>query len=127
MVSDTVLCQRLPERFNAQARLVQHARRLRAAFMLGAGDARYRFEIEGGRLAAVRKGPFLMNEWDFSMEADPEVWQQFWRPVPPPGFHDILALIKSRRLLVQGNLYPLMSNLLYFKAMLALPRSLGEA
>lgn len=126
MTTEALLQEVLPDRFNRQVRMIHHARRLRTTFQLCVGEACYRVTIAEGRIASVRPGPFVMNDWDFSLEADSAVWQQFWQKVPPPGFHDIMALIKARRLLVQGNLYPLMSNLLYFKTLLAIPRGLGD-
>ena len=38
---------------------------------------------------------------------------------PPPGDHDILAFVKRREMRLVGDLHPLMSHLLYFKALLA--------
>lgn len=114
---------RLPERFNTRLKLVQHARHLNTRFLLVAGPASFRIEISQGKISKVQPGPFTMGEWEFSIQADEETWQKFWLPMPPPGFHDILALSKAKRLAIQGNIYPFMSNLLYFKEMLATIRS----
>jgi hypothetical protein len=38
-----------------------------------------------------------------------------------------MAMIKFRRLRAEGDLYPFMSNLLYFKEVLACPRTQGAA
>ena len=40
-------------------------------------------------------------------------------PHPPPGFTDIFALQRKKLLRMEGNLQPLMANLLYFKDVLA--------
>ena len=53
------------------------------------------------------------------MRASQETWSQFWLPVPPPGSHDLFALIKRRALRVEGNLHPFMANLFYFKGVMA--------
>ena len=43
--------------------------------------------------------------------------------MPPPGGHDLFAMIKTRALSLDGDQYPFMSNLRYFKDLLALPRA----
>ncbi|MCC2595843.1 hypothetical protein LKR43_05765 [Pusillimonas sp. MFBS29] len=123
MVSVQESLEQLPERFNKRVRLVEYARRLNTRFLLIAGTASFRIEITNGKVSAVQPGPFIMGEWDFLMQADEDTWQKFWRPMPPPGFHDLLALSKAKRLSIQGNIYPFMSNLLYFKELLSAARS----
>ena len=45
------------------------------------------------------------------------------QPVPPPGFHDLIAMLKVRALRIEGDQHPFMANLRYFKDLLALPRA----
>lgn len=123
MVSVQESLEQLPERFNKRVRLVEYARRLNTRFLLIAGTASFRIEITNGKVSAVQPGPFIMGEWDFLMQADEDTWQKFWLPMPPPGFHDLQALSKAKRLSIQGNIYPFMSNLLYFKELLSAARS----
>jgi len=115
----------LPERFNKKLYFVQHAKRLNTRFLLVSGDASYRIQILEGKVAAVQTGPFIMGEWDFCIRADEDTWQIFWSPAPPPGYHDVMALSKARRMSIQGNIYPFMSNLLYFKELLSTVRHPG--
>jgi len=110
---------RLPEHFNQRLKLIQHARRLNTRFLLISGNDSFRITIAEGRVSTVQQGPFVMGEWDFLIQAEEETWQKFWLPTPPPGFHDVLALSKFKRMSIQGNIYPFMSNLLYFKELLA--------
>lgn len=114
---------RLPEIFNKRVKLVQYARRLNTRFLLISGDSTFRIEIANGKVSAVQPGPFIMGEWDFSIRAEEGTWQKFWLPTPPPGFHDVLALSKAKRMSIQGNIYPFMSNLLYFKELLSAGRN----
>jgi hypothetical protein len=53
------------------------------------------------------------------LRASRDAWEKFWQPLPPLGFTDIFALVKNKRLRIEGDLHPLMSNLLYFKDVLA--------
>jgi hypothetical protein len=65
--------------------------------------------------------------WRFALRAGAEVWRQFFQARPAPGYHDLMALIKFRRLRAEGDLYPLMSHLLYFKEVLACARPQADA
>ena len=60
-----------------------------------------------------------MPAWSFALRAPREAWDQFWLANPPPGFHDLMALVKRRALRIEGNLQPFMANLLYFKDVMA--------
>ena len=110
---------RLPELFNSRQKLIEHARRLNTRFLLISGDASFRITITDGKVSMVQPGPFIMGEWDFLIQAEEDTWQKFWLPTPPPGFHDVLALSKAKRMSIQGNIYPFMSHLLYFKELLS--------
>ena len=46
--------------------------------------------------------------------------------MPPPGFHDLIAMLKVRALRIEGDQHPFMANLRYFKDLLALPRARSE-
>jgi hypothetical protein len=67
-----------------------------------------------------------MRPWRFAVRADAEAWEEFWRPVPRPGFHDLFAMTKAGRATVEGDLQPLMANLRYLKEVLAAPRRLSR-
>ena len=42
--------------------------------------------------------------------------------MPPPHYHDLLAMAKRGVLSIDGDLQPFMANLFYFKEMFAAPR-----
>lgn len=122
MEFEQVLQQTWPGRVNARDRLIWRGRHLNTVFLLGIGDRHYVVKIEQGRLGPVRRGPFVMEDWSFALRASPQAWAEFCMPLPRPGFHDLMAMLKLRHLVIEGDLYPLMSNLLYFKEVLALLR-----
>ncbi|KRB93519.1 hypothetical protein [Noviherbaspirillum sp. Root189] len=108
----------LKELVNADERLVRRGRYIDTTFMVEIGDISYLIKVTEGRVADVSRGPFVMPTWSFAMRASTETWSRFWLPVPPPGFHDLFALIKRRTLRVEGNLHPFMANLFYFKGVM---------
>ncbi len=116
------LSERLPGLVNANAALVRRGRWMSCDFMIEVGEDQYLVRVRDGRLAGVDKGPFVMPSWSFAVRAPKDVWQAFWAATPAPGDNDIFALRKAGRMTLEGNLQPLMANLLYVKELLASPR-----
>ena len=106
---------------NADARLVARGLFVTTRFLIAIDDTYYVIAIEQGRVAKVTPGPFITPDYSFALRASREVWEKFWQPKPPLGFTDIFALVKQKLMRVEGDLHPFMSNLLYFKDVLAAP------
>jgi hypothetical protein len=117
--------EQLARLVNADERLVWRGRYVHTTFLLEVGDEAWLIHIDAGRVAAVTRGPFVMPTWAFALRASREDWALFWHEAPPPGSHDLFALVKRRALRIEGDLHPFMSNLLYFKAVLAMMRGPG--
>lgn len=116
----------LPELVNANERLVHRGRFLTAVMRLDIGADAYLISIDRGRIAEVRKGPFVMPFWTFGLSCPADALARFWQPLPPPGFHDLFALLRRGDLTLSGNLQPFMANLLYIKDVMASLRSPKE-
>ncbi|WP_339949555.1 hypothetical protein [uncultured Albimonas sp.] len=99
--------------------LAHRARGLSTRAMLRAGDAETLVELRGGAVVSVEDGPFVMPSWTFAISAPAEDWRLFLAPVPPPGSHDMMALVRRGAMRFEGDLHPLMANLMYFKLLLA--------
>jgi hypothetical protein len=111
---------------NADARLVRRGRFVDTTFMIAVDDAYSLIRIREGRVAKVTPGPFITPDYSFTLRASREVWEKFWQPRPPLGFTDIFALVKQKLMQVEGDIHPFMSNLLYFKDVIAAPRREGR-
>ncbi len=111
--------EQLAQAVNSNERLVWRGRYVETTFLVDAGDVSWLIEINAGRIASVTRGPFVMSAWTFALRAPREAWEKFWLAEPPPGFHDLMALVKYRTLRIEGNLHPFMANLLYFKDVMA--------
>ena len=116
---DVLWCEALASKVNADERLVWRGRHVSTSFLLQVDQAEYVIQIVAGRIAAVKKGPFPIADWVFALRASEASWAEFLKPVPKPGFHDVMAMLKLKHLKMEGDLYPLMSHLLYFKDVLA--------
>ena len=122
------LTDRLDALRNADDPLVAQGRLVRTTMLVDAGDQAAIVTISGGGVTAIRDARRLvMPSWTFALRAPEQEWEQFWEPAPRPGHHDLFALLRRKQLRLEGDIYPFMSNLLYFKALLALPRTASAA
>jgi hypothetical protein len=115
--------ERLGELANQDAWLVHRGRFLDVTLLIEIGPVPYLVRIHRGRIESIDKGPLVMPRWTFALRASEQAWSTFWTAAPPPGFHDLIAMIKMRALRVEGDQLPFMANLRYFKELLALPRA----
>ena len=121
------MIEKLPDLVNADAALVHRGRTLTVDVLIEIGQTPYYLSVERGRVR-VERGPLLTRSSSFAIRGGEAAWRQFWLPMPPPHFHDLFALAKRGEFRIEGDFHPLMSNLLYFKAVLAAPRRLtGQA
>jgi hypothetical protein len=107
---------------NADAGLIRRGRFVDTTFLIAIDEAYSLVRVQEGRIVSVTPGPFITPNFSFALRAPREVWEKFWQPLPPLGFTDIFALVKQKLMQVEGDLHPFMSNLLYFKDVLAAPR-----
>ncbi|MBN8989842.1 MAG: hypothetical protein J0H42_16440 [Rhizobiales bacterium] len=121
------MIETLQARVNGDAGLVRRGRYLTTSFLLEVGPSAFLVSIYEGRIVSMTPGPFVMPSSAFALRASEEEWKKFWSPRPPPGSNDIMALIKRRVLRADGDLWVFMSNLRYFKEVLAKLRTDGAA
>ena len=110
--------EQLPGRVNGDPALVRRGRYLNTDFMIEIGEAQHVVCVRAGRIESVTSGA-RMPAWRFALRAAAEDWAKFWAPVPAPGFSDIFALVRWKRMRIEGDLQPLMANMLYIKDVLA--------
>jgi hypothetical protein len=113
------MIETLTHKVNSDPWLVHRGRFLNTQFLLEVGTTQYLVRIHEGRIESVRTGPFVMPRWSFALRASSEAWSQFWQPLPKPGFHDLMAMLKFRTLRIEGDQYPFMCHLQYLKDVLA--------
>ncbi len=117
------LTERLQVLCTADDRLVAQGRLIRAKLLIEAGEQAAIVTILDGAVTEIAdRARLVMPSWTFALRASEQEWQQFWQPVPQPGHHDLFALLRRGQLAIEGDIHTFMGNLLYFKALLALPR-----
>lgn len=112
---------------NADAALVRRGRYLDTRFLVEVGDDGYLVSVRDGVVQSVVPGPFVMQDWDFALRAAADTWEKFWLAEPPPGYHDLVALMRYKRLRVEGSMLIFMRNLFYIKGLMASLRPAGAA
>ena len=110
---------KLVEKDERKETLSEMARYLNTNFIISTIDTEYLVNIEKGVVTSVQEGPFVMPSYNFKLTAPKDEWLKFLQPIPQPGSHDIIAMLRRKVLKFDGDLHPLMSHLLYFKLLLA--------
>ena len=115
--------ERLAAMTRIDDRVVHEGRYVSVAFLVEVGSDSYIVTLERGRVVDIAAGPFVMPRFTFALRASAEEWERFWQPTPPPGSNDLFALLRRSALRLEGDPHAFMANLLYFKALLAAPRT----
>jgi hypothetical protein len=122
-LSELDLINRVSALRKADDRLIAQGRLVRTKMLIEAGDQAAIVTIVDGSVTGIANASELvMPAWTFALRASEVEWAQFWQPAPRPGHHDLFALLRRKQLRLEGEIHPFMSNLFYFKALLALPR-----
>ncbi|HUA53707.1 MAG TPA: hypothetical protein VMB81_16160 [Candidatus Sulfotelmatobacter sp.] len=116
--------EHLPALVNDDPALVRRGRFLSVTFLVAVGEIGWLVRVREGRIDAVTRAPAMMADFRFALRAPADAWARFWQPVPEPGWQDLFALQRRKLLTMEGDLQPLMANLLYIKDVLASPRRL---
>src|SRR5262249_9792673 len=118
--------ERLPALLEHDPDLVRRGAFFDARFEVGIGSIPFDMTVVAGRVTALERGPFAMRSFRFAVRGSAEAWGRLWQPVPDPGWHDLLALVKRGCATLEGDLQPLMANLQYVKDLLTLPRRMSR-
>ena len=81
------------QRVNQDAELALIGRWFTTSFLFAAGNAEYVFHIQAGKLVEVQEGRRFDRPWSFAMRAPREHWENFIKPLPPPLFNEIFAMV----------------------------------
>lgn len=112
----------LKARAAGNALLARFGRDLDLALLIGDGDLDWLVEIERGAVVRVTQGPLIMPKTDLRLRAASETWARFLEPVPPPGYHDLFAMRRYRRIQIEGDISLMSAYLFYIKQLFALLR-----
>src|SRR5512139_501432 len=115
----------IPQLLARDAALMTRGRLLDVDCLLGPSPQPFHVAIRGGKIVEMTAAPVLMRSWRFAYRATPAAFAAYWQAMPPPGWHDLLALTKRGEATLEGDLHPFMAHLQYFKDLLALPRGRG--
>ncbi len=112
----------LPALAATSPELERRGRGLRAEVFLVAGEQSWLLSVQDGAVTGVKRGPFVMAAYDLAVRVDPEAWAKFCAAEPEPGWHDLMALRRKGKLVVEGDLRLFFAYLAWFKLIFALLR-----
>lgn len=112
----------LPARAAAAPGLARWGRHLTADVLVEAGQAAWILAIRDGTLVGASPAPVIMPRFDLALRFAPDGLARFLANPPPPGWHDLMALMRQGALRVEGNIQPFMAHLFWFKGVFALLR-----
>jgi hypothetical protein len=121
------MLENLAARVNGDTNLVRRGKHVNTTFLIAIDSTDNLVRVTEGRIVSITPGPFITPNYSFALRASRDAWEKLWSEKPIPGFTDIFALVKKKLLRIEGDLHPFMSNLLYFKGVLAAERSEGAA
>ncbi|MGW8270880.1 MAG: hypothetical protein ACWGNS_10530 [Burkholderiales bacterium] len=116
----------LAQRAKGDAYLARFGLDFDCVLLIGDGDPDWLVRIERGQVESVTRGPFIMPKTDLRLRAASDTWSKFLAPVPPPGYHDLLAMRRYRRIQIEGDIRLMSAYLFYIKRLFELLRP-GEA
>ena len=112
----------LPARAAAAPGLARWGRDLTADVFFSVGDAAWVLSIHKGVLISALPAPPLMPSYDLAIRAGAEDFARFLQDPPPPGWHDIMGLVRLGTFMIEGNVAIFMAHIFWFKGVLALLR-----
>ena len=92
----------LTEKNNRRNQLSIMAQYLNTNFMINTVENEYLINIEKGVVTSVQEGPFVMPSYNFKLTAPKDEWLKFLQPIPQPGSHDIIAMLRRKVLKFEG-------------------------
>ena len=111
---------------NENASLQHWGRWVSLEFLLGVGNTDYLIRIKEGSVTDVRLRSLPIESGVFTIRAAADVWAEHWRPVPKRDYHDLFSMLSAGLAQLDGDITPLMQNLIYFKGLIAAPRSIVD-
>ena len=121
------MLENLANLVNADRNLVHLGRHLTVTFLFAADGEEWLIPVERGIIGTVGKGSGPMDSWRFAIRINGRAWELFQAPVPQPGYHDIFAMTKAGKAVIEGDLQPFMANLRYIKEVLDKARVCGRS
>ena len=122
------MIENLADYVNNDSALVWRGRFVNCDILVGIGNLDYIVKIEEGRVTAARLRRLNIESGLFAIRASAKIWEEFWRPMPKRGHHDLFSMMAAGLAQIDGDLLPFMQNLQYFKDLLGAlrPASIGN-
>lgn len=108
----------LLKKVNNDPALLRRGRFYSAQIKLEFDDDSILFEVEDGKLIRLAENSDEPPANGFTLSASKKTWEKFQAVNPPPGFHDISAMLDAKHVSLSGNALLMLSNLFYVKGLI---------
>lgn len=96
------MIERIAALANRDAALLRWGRHMNDTFMVEVGDTQYLVTVRKGQIQSIEKEKLVMRSWRFAIRAPRECWKKHWQNPPPPGWHDLFALLRRGEVAFEG-------------------------
>lgn len=115
------------EKVNRDEELALIGRWFTLNILLGAGEDEFVLCLKEGQLVEVIHGPRFDTPWSFAMRAPREHWENFIKPMPPPLFNEIWAMVmRVPEFKLEGNTLAAAQNIRALQRFMSLMRTVDE-
>ena len=114
----------IPDLVRADTPLLHRLRHFTGQLSVTVGTERWFLPFDGGAPGEAIPATRVLRPAAVAFAAEPEVWLQHWRPVPPAPYHDLFGLAKIMQMRIDGDMTVFMQQLQNIKDVLAKPRAL---
>lgn len=108
----------LLEKINNDPTLLRRGRFYSAQIKIEFDDDSTLFEVEDGKLIRLAENSAEPPVNGFTLSASKKTWRRFQADNPPPGFHDISAMLDAQHVSLSGDALLMLSNLFYVKRLI---------
>lgn len=95
-------------------------------FALRIGDDIFSIQLREGRISDVFTEPDTNDSWSFTLAGSPEDWTAFLQQIPPPFYHDLLAMnVRVPTFSIEGDQHVFVQHIRTIKHIFRIAQTLG--
>ena len=100
---------------NDNKKQIHRGRFVNMSFALKVDDEAFVIKVEKGRIVSVVPEAKAADKPLFMFAAPLANWDVYSKPLPPPGYQDVMAMVECGHAKLTGEIFPVMTNLFFVK------------
>ncbi len=95
-------------------------------FSIRVGEEVFLVRLWEGEVSEVVAAPDMNDSWSFTLAGSPEDWITFLQQIPPPFYHDLLAMnVRVPTFSIEGDQHVFMQHIRTIKHVFRIAQALG--